>query len=161
MTDFVRCTADSPNTFSCEVELDSDFETLTCEAPDPAPALLSAPTALPPAAVSSPAVSLLVSSFVSKTVVLAPPAPLITGAALLECASTELSVVLAAAGASQSPILAALTMLKAGLETSHCLALAHNEAAQRNARDYCTAQGGVVTGVEGEKTICEVRETLK
>jgi hypothetical protein len=52
-------------------------------------------------------------------------------------------------------------MLKAAFDTSRCLAEAHNAAAQRNAEDYCTAQGGVVLGVEGEKTICEVRQTVK
>jgi len=41
------------------------------------------------------------------------------------------------------------------------LTLAHNDAVQHNAENYCASQGGVVVGVEGEKTICEVRETLK
>ncbi|HEY3256554.1 MAG TPA: hypothetical protein VGJ91_21490 [Polyangiaceae bacterium] len=116
---------------------------------------------MPEVPASSPAVSALVSSFVSKTVVPAPPAPLLTSAALLECASSEVSVVLAAAAGSRSPIVAGLAMLKAAFDTSRCLAEAHNAAAQRNAEDYCTAQGGVVLGVEGEKTICEVRQTVK
>ncbi|MEI9952946.1 MAG: hypothetical protein WDO74_29215 [Pseudomonadota bacterium] len=156
MTDLVRCTADSSNTFTCEVQLDSEFEALTCEAPEPE----QAPPPPPPPP-SNPAVSLLVSSLVSRTVVPAPPAPLISGAALSKCASSEAAVLLAAAGATKGPVLGALVMLKAAIDASHCLALAHNDAAQRNAEDYCAAQGGVVTGIDGEKTICEVREIVK
>ena len=156
MSDSIRCTATSPNTFTCEVQLDSEPETLTCEAPEPKPTPTPTPTPTP-----SPAVSSLVSSFVSKTVVPAPPAPLITGAALLECASSEASVALAFAGATKGPVLSALTMFKAGFDTGRCLALARNDAAQRNAEEYCAAQGGVVVGVEGNKTICEVRESAK
>jgi hypothetical protein len=113
-----------------------------------------------PAPASSPAVSSLVSSFVSRTVVQPPPAPLVSGAALLKCGSELASVVLAAA-VPKNPVLAGLTMLKASFDASRCLALARNDANQRNAEDYCTAQGGVVVGVQGEKMICEVRETEK
>ncbi len=152
MTDSIRCTADSPNTFTCEVQLDADLEALSCDASEPE---------LEPPAAPNPALSLLASRFVSRTLVPAPPAPLITGTALLECASSEASVVLAAVGASKNPYLGALAMLKASIDVSHCLMLARNEAAQRNAEDYCAAQGGVVIGVTDEKTICEVRETVK
>ncbi|MEI9940910.1 MAG: hypothetical protein WDO69_27145 [Pseudomonadota bacterium] len=159
LTDSVRCTADSPQTFTCEVQHDSDRETLTGRAPEPPPASKAPPPS--PAPPSDPAVSSLVSSFVSRTVVPAPSAPLLSGAALLECASTEASIVLAALGAAKNPLLGALTMLKASYDTGRCLTLAHNDAVQRNAEAYCAAQGGVVVGVEGEKTICEVRETAK
>lgn len=154
MTDSVRCNTDSPNSFTCEVQLDAN-ETLTCEAPEPEPA--SAPPPPPP---PSPAVSSLVSSFTSRTVVRAPPAPLLDVAALLKCASSELSMALALTS-GKSPLISALTMLKASLDTSTCLTLARNEAAQRNAEAYCVGQGGVVVGVEGDKTICEVREQAK
>ena len=156
MADSVRCTADSSNSITCEVQLDSDFETLTCEGPERPP-----PLALPPQSGSDPAVSSLVSSFVSRTVVPAPPAPWISGAALLECSSSELSVVLAAAATTKSPVLAGLSMLKAGIELSQCLALVHDDAAQQNAEDYCAAQGGRVVRVEGNNTVCEVREMVK
>jgi hypothetical protein len=154
LTDSVRCTADSSNSITCEVQLDSDFETLTGEVPQP-------PPARPPQFASDPAVSSLVSSFVSKTVVPAPPAPLLSSAALLKCSSSELSVLLAAAAATKSPILATVSMLKAGIELSECWSLAHDDAAQRNATDYCSAQGGHVVRVEDDNTVCEVRETLK
>jgi len=109
---------------------------------------------------SNPAVSKLVSTFVSKTVVPAPAPPLITGSALLKCASSEMSIVLAAATA-KTPILVGLGMLKAALDAGTCLTAAYDQAAQRNAENYCLAQGGIVTGVEGDKTICEVREHAK
>lgn len=152
MTDSVRCSADSPQSFTCEVQIESDPETLTCEAPPPEPPVP------PPAA--NPAVSSLVKTYVSKTVVPAPPAPLLSRAALLSCAASEAAVLLAAASA-KGPVLGALTMLKASLDASHCLTLARNDAAQRNAEDYCKAQGGTVVGVEGNKTICEVRQKAK
>ncbi len=57
--------------------------------------------------------------------------------------------------------MAALTMLKAALDTARCLTLAHNDAVQRKAEDYCTTQGGVVTGAKGDKTTCEVRVRAK
>lgn len=164
LTDSVRCTADSTNTFTCEVQLDSNFDTLMCEASAPEPALRPtpqpAPPPAPPAPATNPAVSALVSSFVSRTVVPAPPAPPITGAALLACASSELSLVLAASP-GRNPVLAALTMLKASFDTSSCLTLAHNQAVQHNAEAYCAAQGGTVVGIEGDKTICEVHEKAK
>ena len=153
MTDSVRCTTDSSNAFTCEVRL--DFETLTCEAPEPVP---EAPPPPPPA--SSPAVASLVSTFASRTIVPAPSAPLLSPSALLECAPSELSVVLAAT-MTTGPVIGTLTMLKAAFDTGRCLTLAHNDAVQHNAENYCASQGGVVVGVEGEKTICEVRETLK
>jgi len=90
----------------------------------------------------------------------APPPPLISGAALLKCASSEIGIVLAAAGGKGS-LVSALAMLKAGLDAGACLSLVRDEAAQRNAEDACVARGGVVTGVEGNKTICEIRETVK
>ena len=156
MTDSVRCTPDSSNTLVCEVQIDSDFETLTCEGSERPP---------PPAQASQfgsdSAVSSLVSSFTSRTVVPAPPAPLLSGDALLQCSSSELSVVLAAAAATQSPVLAAVSMLKAGIDLSQCWSLAQDDAAQRNAEDYCAAQGGRVIRVEGDNTVCEVRETVK
>ncbi|HEY0468974.1 MAG TPA: hypothetical protein VGC79_32500 [Polyangiaceae bacterium] len=68
---------------------------------------------------------------------------------------------LLAIGAIKTPIMAGLTMFKASFDTSSCLALAHNDAVQRNAENYCVEQGGVVVGIEGDKTICEVRETGK
>ncbi len=155
MTDSVRCTRDSPNAFSCEVQLDSDFETLTCEAAEPPPP----PTRLPPSATPAPnpAVSLLVSRVVSRTVHPAPPPPLISAAALATCASSELGIALAAG--VKSPILAGLAMLKAALDAGSCLTRAYDEAAARNALDDCAALGGKVVAVEGDKTICEVRES--
>jgi hypothetical protein len=79
----------------------------------------------------------------------------------LKCASSEISVVLAAAGAGKGSVVAGLVMVKAALDASTCLTLTRNDAAQRNAENYCVAQGGVVKGVEGNKTICEVREKAK
>jgi len=146
LTDSVRCTADSAHKFSCEVQLDSQFE---------AEELAASPLSPPPP--SEPAVSTLVSSFVSKTLVPAPPAPLISGAALLKCASSEISLVLAA-GAGKGTIMTGLAMIKAALDAGTCLTRAHDDAEQRNAENYCAAQGGVVKGVVGDKTICEVRE---
>jgi hypothetical protein len=101
-----------------------------------------------------------VSRFVSKTVFPAPPAPLVSGDALLKCVSSELAVILAA-GAGKSPIASGLAMLKAAFEMGACLALARDDAAQRNAEQDCSARGGVVTRVEGNNTVCEVRETEK
>jgi len=152
MTDSVRCTADSRNSFTCEVHFDAELASATDDATEAARA--------EPPAVSSPAVESLVSSFVSRTVVPAPPAPLISGPALLKCTSSEASVVLAAL-AGKGPIIGGLTMLKASFDAASCLTLAHNDAAQRNAEEYCAAQGGVVVGVEGDNTICEVRETVR
>jgi len=160
LTDSVRCVADSPYTFSCEVLLDSDPDPLTCEAPEPEAAPVLPPQTSSPAPASSPAVSSLVSSFVSRTAMQPPPAPLVSGAALLKCGSELASVVLAAV-VPKNPVLAGLTMLKASFDVSRCLALAHNDASQRNAEDYCLAQGGVVLGDQGENVICEVRETAK
>ena len=159
LTDSVRCSADSTNTFTCEVQLDSNFDTLMCEASGPEPAQRPPPPPAPPPS-PNPAVSSLVSSFVSRTVVPAPPAAPITAAALLACASSELGLALAA-GTAKNPVLGALTMLKASFDASSCLTLAHNEAVQRNAEAYCAAQGGSVVGVEGDKTICEVHEKPK
>jgi hypothetical protein len=149
MTDSVRCTADAANKFTCEVQLDADFK--APEVAQSQPQIQSQPPA------SNPAVSTLVSTFVSKTLVPAPPAPLISGESLLKCASSEISVILAAS-ARKSPIMAGLAMVKVALDAGACLTLAHNDAAQRNAENYCVAQGGTVKSVEGEKTICEVRE---
>jgi len=162
LTDSVRCSADSPNTFSCEVQIDSDFESLVCESPGPEPTLPLAapPLASPPPPPPDPAVSSLVSSFVSRTLVPAPPAPLISAAALLACASSELGLVLAAS-AGKNPVLAALTMLKASFDTSSCLTLFHNQAVQHNAEAYCADQGGVVVAVQGDKTICEAHEKAR
>jgi len=162
LTDSVRCSASSPNTFTCEVELDSEFETLTCEAAAPEPPTATpAPTPpFPATPAADPAVSRLVSSFVSKTLVAAPAPPSISGAALLTCASSELSIVLAALG-GKGPLVTSLTMLKAVLDAGSCLTRAHDEAAQRNASDYCVGRGGIVVGVDGDKTTCEVRERVK
>jgi len=52
-------------------------------------------------------------------------------------------------------------MLKASFDASRCLALARNDASQRNAEDYCAAQGGVASRGEGDKMLCEVRDTVK
>jgi len=103
---------------------------------------------------------MLVSSFPSKTVTV-PPAPLITGTALLKCASSELAVVLAAVSANKNPLVAALGMLKAGLEVSACLTRERNEATQRKAVEYCESLGGTVAGVEGDKTTCVVQGPAK
>src|SRR6478752_9346396 len=108
LTDSVRCTADSLNTFTCEVQLEAELESLTCEGAEPNP---PPPPPSPPAA-PSPAVSMLVSSFVSKTELRAPSPPLISGAALLKCAPSELSIVVAAT-AGKIPLVTGLTMLKA------------------------------------------------
>ncbi len=158
MTDSVRCTQTSPNTFSCDALIISGPEKQNGEAPAPAPGV--EPKAAQPVPASEPAVSTLVSRFVSKTLIPAPPAPLVSGAALLKCASSELSIVLAMK-TGRSMIMAGLEMLKAGFDTASCLALAHDEAAQHNAESTCVAQGGVVKGVEGDKTICEVRERVQ
>lgn len=157
MTDSVRCSADSPGTFTCEVLLESDLESLSCEAPPPAPPAKA--QTLPPPPTADPAVSGLVSSFISRTVVSAPPAPVISAAALVSCAPSVLSIGLAAI-AGKGPLVTGLTMLKAVLDTSNCLTLAHDRAAQRNAEDYCTNQGGVVTSVVGDKTFCEVKPAV-
>ena len=157
MTDSVRCTSDSPGTFTCEVLLESELESLSCEAPEPAPP----PNAqtLPPPPTAEPAVSALVSSFISRTVVPAPPAPVISLAALASCAPSALSIGLAAL-AGKGPLVTGLSVLKAVLDARDCLILAHDKAAQRNAEDYCTKQGGVVTSVVGDKTFCEVKPTV-
>ena len=172
MTDSVRCTADSPNQFSCEVQLDSDFETLTCEAaepgpppaaasssPTPAPALAPSAPPLPPSA-SNLAVSALVSTFVSRTLVSVPQAPLISGAALLSCASSELSVVLAAA-AGKGPILKVVSVFKAALDASSCLTQARNQAGQNNVENYCAGQGGILTNSPSYTPTCTIRERAK
>ena len=158
MTDSVRCTADSLNTFTCEVQLEAELESLTCEAAEPDPTPPPPPPPSPPSA-ASPAVSMLVSSFVSKTELRAPSPPLISGAALLKCAPSELSIVVAAT-AGKIPLVTGLTMLKAVLDAGTCLTLAYDQAAERNAKDDCARRGGVVVGVEGEKTICEVHERV-
>ena len=174
LTDSVRCTKTSPNTFSCDVLLVSEPEKSAGESleavpqsppaqcqstsPPPSPSQTQSAATAPPA--ENPAVSALVSRFVSRTVFPAPPPPLISGAALLKCASSEIGIVLAAAGGKGS-LVSALAMLKAGLDAGACLSLVRDEAAQRNAEDACVARGGVVTGVEGNKTICEIRETVK
>jgi len=178
LTDSVRCTEDSAHRFTCEVELDSDFESLTCEAADaeraasgappqprpapppgqaPAPATGPAPPG-PVSPASSPGVSRLVSTFVSRTAFSVPAAPLVTGAALVECASSEAGVVLAAAGRGKSVTLAALTMFKAALDLGHCLADARDRAAQRNAEEFCASRGGTVVGAHGDTATCEVRK---
>jgi hypothetical protein len=161
LTDSVRCVAGSSNTFNCEVRLDSDFDTQKPEAepatqvsPPPVPPMSSAPPA------SSPAVSTLVSAFVSKTLVPV-ETPLISVAALKECASSELGIVLASLTTAKHPLIAALTMAKAVIDAGQCLTDAHDAAAARNAEDYCRGIGGVVTAVEDNKMICEVRERAK
>ena len=165
MTDSVRCTADSPNQFTCEAQLDSDFETLTCEAPQPATATTSSASQAPPASpappsASNPAVSTLVSTLDSITLVSIPRAPLISAAALGACASSELSVVLAAA-TGKGPILKALGVAKAALDVGICLAQARNQADQENAERDCAARGGVQTGVASDTPICIIREMAK
>jgi len=162
LPDSVRCTADSSNAFTCDVQIDADLERLSCEAPEP---LVSAPPP-PPApahtlASANPAVAVLVANFVSKTQVPVPPAPLLTGAAVLDCASSELSVALAAVAASKNPLVATISMFKAGLETGSCLVRARNEATLRHAIEYCDSLGGTVLGIEGDKTVCAVRESGK
>ncbi|HET7541837.1 MAG TPA: hypothetical protein VFK05_18305 [Polyangiaceae bacterium] len=109
---------------------------------------------------SDSGVSTLVSRFVSRTVFPATPAPLVSGEALLKCAPSELAMVLAI-GASKSSLTSGLAMLKAAFDTGACLALAHDEAAQHKAEEDCGARGGRVTGIEGNKIVCEVRETVK
>src|SRR6478735_5257080 len=110
MGDSVSCTMNSAHEFTCEVQIDSDFD-----AGDAIPA----PSTSPPQALPepNPAVSTLVSSFGSKTVVPPPNPPLFTAATLKECASSELGVALAGATGVKNPYLAVLTMLKAGFDT--------------------------------------------
>jgi len=86
---------------------------------------------------------------------------MISGAALAKCASSELGIALAAATTGKSAILAALSMAKAVLDASKCLTDAHDEAAERNAENYCHDIGGVVTSNTDEKLVCEVHERPK
>jgi hypothetical protein len=68
-----------------------------------------------------------------------------------------LGIVLASLTKAKHPLIAALTMAKAVLDAGQCLTDAHDAAAARKAEDYCRGIGGVVSGVEGNKMICEVR----
>jgi len=99
-----------------------------------------------------------VSTLVSKTLVHLPPPPLLSGAALAKCASSELGVALAAVNTGRSAIVTALTMAKAVLDAGRCLTDVHNDAAQRNAENYCRDIGGVITSNTDEKVVCEVHE---
>jgi hypothetical protein len=103
-------------------------------------------------------VSALVSTFVSRTLVQAPPAPPISGKALKECASEELGIVLSVLARSKSKVVAGLTLLKASYDATKCLLNAQDKEAERNAKNYCHDQGGVVTSVDADKVTCEVHE---
>lgn len=159
MPDSVRCTESSSNQFTCEVQLDSDFDTPELKTPRPASSTTVPPPPAPPP--DSRAVATLVSTFTSKTLVHLPPPPIISAAALAKCASSELGIVLAAVTSSKSPILAVLSMAKAALDAGQCLTDVHNAAAQRNAENYCHDIGGVVTSNTDEKLVCEVDERPK
>jgi len=158
LPDSVRCTGNSSQQFTCEVQLDSNFDTdePVCTAPA-APATALPPQSAPPPT-ENPAVSTLVSTFVSKTLVRLPPPPVISAAALAKCASSELGVALAVATTGKSAILTVLSVAKAALDAGKCLTEAHDEAAQRNAEHYCRDIGGVVTSNTEDKLVCEVHE---
>lgn len=163
MTDPVRCSRDSSNHFTCEVRIDADLATpkpVAVDAPQPASAA-PAPPVTPRPAEQNPAVSTLVSTFVSRTIVQAPPAPPISGAALKECASEELGLVLALLNKNKNKFVTALTLGKAALDTYMCLKEAQDQAATRNAENYCRDLGGVVTSVDADKVSCEVHERTK
>jgi len=52
-------------------------------------------------------------------------------------------------------------MLKASYDASKCLVKAQDNAAERNAKNYCRDLGGVVTRVDADKVTCEVHERAK
>jgi hypothetical protein len=106
-------------------------------------------------------VSALVSTFVSRTQVQGPPAPPISAEALKQCASEELGIVLSVLARSKNRLVTGLTMLKASYDASKCLMKAQDNAAERNAKNYCRDLGGVVTGVDADKVTCEVHERAK
>lgn len=154
MGDSVSCTMDSAHKFTCEVQVDSDFDT-------PEPVVSPAPPAAPaPPQESSPAVSQLVSSFGSKTVPPPPSPPIFTVEAIKECASSALGVASAAATGVKLPYLAVLTMFKAGLDAAMCLAQSHNHAVIRSAQNYCVEQGNTVLGSDANSVTCQ-RESAK
>jgi len=152
LTDSVRCSALSSNHFTCEVEIDSDVD--QCE---PATPWCESPA--PPPTQSSPAVSTLVSSFVSSKVVTL-PTPAITLAALKQCASSEIGLVLASL-TPKHPLVMGLTMLKAVVDATQCLTAARDAAAERYAQNYCREQGGELSRAGDDHFICEVRQRAK
>lgn len=158
MADSVRCTASSSNQFTCEIQVDADFDPPETRAARPAP---SPPPPASPSPESTPAVSKLISTFVSRTQVQGPPAPPITVEALKQCASEELGIVLSVLARSKNNIVTGLAILKAGYDAGRCLSNAQDNAAERNARNYCHDKGGVVTSVDADKVTCEVHETAQ
>lgn len=62
---------------------------------------------------------------------------------------------------SKNRLVSGLTMLKASYDASKCLVKAQDNAAERNAKNYCRDLGGVVTSVDADKVTCEVHERAK
>jgi len=151
MTDSVRCNLDSSRSFTCEVEIDSDFE-----AGDAAisPAGDSTKSA---AMVSEPGVLGLVQAY-SKASVPRAEAPLVTTESLQECVSAELAVplIFATSGAYLAPVAA----FKAGFDLGQCLGHAYADevvkATLQNAADSCRADGGIVTAIVDNQVLCNM-----
>ena len=62
---------------------------------------------------------------------------------------------------SKNHLVTGLAMLKASYDAYKCLTNAQDNAAERNAKNYCHDLGGVVTSVDADKVTCEVHEKAK
>ena len=160
MPDSVRCTMDSANTFTCEVDIGPD--------PTPNAATSGASTqpapAPPPEQPIDPVVAALISSYrlnvVGRDVIepVKPPLGTMITQVGKSCLSSGVGLLLLAG--AKPGILGVLAGVKTGFDVSKCIAtesysLVH-EATQKAANDDCTASGGVVTFVRGDTVMCNV-----
>ena len=135
----------------CEPEPEVELVTpLAPAAPLPAPQPVEAP-------VSNSVVSALVVSY--RRTVPAQQAPYLTLESAVQCAG-GVGVVLAAF-AGKGPALGAIIGLKAGFDIGKCFADQHARASEAatelKVQQICAAEGGQITAVVGDTSVCEVR----
>ena len=152
MADPVSGSLDARHALMCEPEPEVELVT---PLPPAAPLPASQPVEAP---VSNSVVSALVVSY--RRTVPAQQAPYLTLESAVQCASGGVGVVLAAL-AGKGPVLGTIIGLKAGFDIGKCFADQHARASEAatelKVQQICAAEGGQITAVVGDTSVCEVR----
>ena len=152
MADPVSGSLDARHALMCEPEPEVELVT---PLPPAAPLPASQPVEAP---VSTSVVSALVVSY--RRTVPAQQAPYLTLESAVQCASGGVGVVLAAL-AGKGPVLGTIIGLKAGFDIGKCFADQHARASEAatelKVQQICAAEGGQITAVVGDTSVCEVR----